>query len=270
MSVYVCSKSWKTPGNDRPKQSSGLYIVTCAKISHFHDLLSVKVPNEIQRTSPPLKKCIIFLIYGLYIVKEGELKLEIVLLHQNRQGGEKLAQHWERHRDIGWSNNLKALVIFSERSGCSWFIKTTLSAETVPFSILHLSCALPNTWLSLTSFLWYSDFSPTLPAMIFHHVYSSRLFCWVWLWSHWLVSPWCSSHLNDECWNRPFAPVTDCEPVVVSFSGWMTHSESHRTSPDKHRAARDICSFPPKPSRQEKNVAPAFIVSKYFFSLCCW
>lgn len=44
---------------------------------------------------------------------------------------------------------LKASVIFSERSGCSWFIKTTLSAETVPFSILHLSCALLNTCLTL-------------------------------------------------------------------------------------------------------------------------
>lgn len=28
-----------------------------------------------------------------------------------------------------------------------------------------------------------------------------------------------------------------CEPVVVSFSGWMTHSESYWASPDKHLAA---------------------------------
>lgn len=38
-------------------------------------------------------------------------------------------------------------------------------------------------------------------------------------------------------------PVTLCEPVVVSFSGWMTHSESRWASPDRHVTAWDARSF---------------------------
>ncbi len=66
-SLYVCYKAGKHL--EMTGQSRTLNLVTSAKISWLGDLLSVKVPNERQRISPPLQKCTIFMIYGLYIVK---------------------------------------------------------------------------------------------------------------------------------------------------------------------------------------------------------
>lgn len=54
-------------------------------------------------------------------------------------------------------------------------------------------------------------------------------------------------------------PMTLCELVVVSFSGWMTHCESYWASPGKLGAAwdRQIFFFSEKGLR--KGFSPAFM-----------
>lgn len=49
-----------------------------------------------------------------------------------------------------------------------------------------------------------------------------------------------------------FWPVTVCEPEVVSFSGWMTQTESQRASPGRHETVWDTSNFPLIQKRQEE------------------